>query len=263
MPEVSNVSTGKPKTTGALFRAPKGTPLPTSASATLNGAFNELGYASDAGVTNSNSPNTTTIKEWGGQTVLTIASEKPDTWKVKLIESKNGNVLETVYGEGNVTIDGINGTISVAANADETGEHPYVIDTVMSGGALKRIVIPCGELAAVGDIVYSGSDAIGYEVTINALPDASGNTHYEYIQLASGTTFALAIDKSTASVAHGSTTQITATTTPAGGHVYWGTSDASKATVDQSGLVTGVAAGSAVITAMYAGISKSCTVTVT
>ena len=43
----------------------------------------------------------------------------------------------------------------------------------------------------------------------------------------------------------------------------WGTSDASKATVSKTGVVTGVAAGSAVITAYFAGVTASCTVTVT
>ena len=33
--------------------------------------------------------------------------------------------------------------------------------------------------------------------------------------------------------------------------------------VDENGVVTGVAAGSAVITATFGGLSKSCTVTVT
>ena len=263
MPDVSNVSVGKPAIAGALFRAPVGTALPTSATATLNGAFAGLGYASEDGVTNSNSPNSENIKAWGGQVVLTVSSEKPDTWKIKLIESLNGNVLEVVYGAANVTINGGAGTIDVAANADALSEFSYVIDMVMTGGALKRVVIPNGKLSAVGDIVYKDNEAVGYEITIEALPDSSGNTHYEYIVLASGTSFALNLDKSTLSVAHGSTSQITATTTPAGGHVFWGTSDATKATVDQSGLVTGVAAGSATITAMYAGISKSCTVTVT
>ena len=139
----------------------------------------------------------------------------------------------------------------------------YVIDMVMHGGALKRIVIPCGSVSDLADIVYKSDEVVGYEITLEALPDSSGNSHYEYIQLPTGVTFGLTIDKSTLSVAHGSTSQITATTTPAGMHVVWGSSDTSKATVDQSGLVTGVAAGSATITASFAGISKTCTVTVT
>ena len=76
----------------------------------------------------------------------------------------------------------------------------------------------------------------------------------------------VALDKSTATVAAGSTVALTATTTPAGETVTWTSNDTSKATVS-SGTVTGVAAGSAKITASITVDGKtyedSCTVTVT
>lgn len=262
MPNNTNVSTGKPRTAGAVYRAAKGTALPTDANSTLSSAYADMGFISEDGVTNSNSPESSKIKSWGGQTVLVVQSEKPDTFKVKFIESLNANVLETVYGTSNVTVNAGAGTISVVANASTLDEYVYVIDMALRGGALKRVVIPAGSLSAIGDIVYKDSDAVGYEVTIECLPDASGNSHYEYIKLPTGTTMSLTLNKSTDTVAVGATSQITATTVPAGMRVIWGSSDNSKATVDQSGLVTGVAAGSATITATFGGISKTCVVTV-
>lgn len=263
MPNVSNVSTGKPKVAGAIYRAPLGTALPTDASSTLSGAFVDMGYVTEDGVTNTNSPDTEKVKAWGGQIVLVVSNEKSDSFQMTFLESLNPNVLETVYGSGNVAVDAVSGTINVIANANEIEEYCYVIDMIMKGGALKRVVIPDGQLSDLGEVVYKDNEAVGYQVTLEGLPDSSGNNHYEYIKLATGTALSLAIDKTTMSVAHGSTGQIVATTTPAGMRVAWGTSDATKATVDSSGLVTGVAAGSAVITAMFGGISKSCTVTVT
>ncbi len=74
------------------------------------------------------------------------------------------------------------------------------------------------------------------------------------------------LDKAAATVAAGSTVSLTATTLPAGETVTWTTSDATKATVS-SGTVTGVAAGTAIITASITvnGITytDSSTVTVT
>lgn len=183
MPDTAKVSTGKPKVAGAVFRAPKGTTLPTDATTALASAYEDMGYISEDGVTNTNSPNTEKIKAWGGQVVLIVSTEKPDTFKLTFLESLNSNVLETVYGEDNVTVNATNNTISVVANAAELDEYVYVIDVAMRGGAMKRIVIPDGALSDLGDIVYKDDSAVGYEVTLDAMPDSSGNNHYEYIKL--------------------------------------------------------------------------------
>lgn len=263
MPNAQNVSTGKPKVTGAIYRAPLGTVLPASAAASLASAFRDLGYVSEDGVKNSNEPSSENIKAWGGAIVLVVQTERPDEWTFKLIESLNPNVLETVYGTDNVAYNAEAGTITVQAKPEQLVDSAYVIDTVMKGGALKRVVIPSGSLSALAEIVYKDDEAVGYEITVTALPDASGVTHYEYIVLPAGVSAEISLDKSTLSVAANATSQLVATTTPEGGRVLWGTSDPTKATVDQSGLVTGVAAGSAVITAYYGGLTASCTVTVT
>lgn len=76
----------------------------------------------------------------------------------------------------------------------------------------------------------------------------------------------VALNKSTATVAAGSTVSLTATTIPAGETVTWSSDNTSAATVS-SGTVTGVAAGSATITASITvggkTVTDKCVVTVT
>lgn len=181
MTTATNVSAGKPKIGGAIYTAPVGTPLPTNATDELNEAFVGLGYVSEDGLTNSTSLEVQKIKAWGGDTVLVIQSSKEDTFKFVLIEVKSKDVLGYVYGEDNVTGDLITGIVVKVNNAD-VPERSIVIDMILRDGTLKRIVIPSCKISEVGDIVYSDTEAIGYDTTVDCTPDAEGNTHYEYIQ---------------------------------------------------------------------------------
>lgn len=179
----TNVSVGKPKTTGGVWRAPLGTTLPTDASTELAAAFVSLGYIANDGITNSNTMESDEYKAWGGDVVLTYQTEKTDTFAFGLIEALNPDVLETVYGEDNVSGTLATG-ITVRANAADLTEYVYVIEQVLRGGVLKRIVIPDGKVSEIGEIVYQDEEVINYQVTITAMAGDDGDTHKEYIKAA-------------------------------------------------------------------------------
>lgn len=178
-----NVSVGKPKVGGSVFRAPLGTVLPTNATDELDAAYECLGFCSDAGLTNNNSTESENIKAWGGDTVLSVQTDKQDTFNFTLLEIFSIPVLKTVYGDENVVGDLETG-ITVIANSTEQEEFVFVVDMILRGGVMKRIVIPDGKITNVDEISYVDNEAIGYNTTLSALPDSTENqaTHYEYIQ---------------------------------------------------------------------------------
>lgn len=144
-------------------------------------AFKSLGYISEDGMTNANSPESDSIKAWGGDTVHTYQTEKPDTFQFQLIEALNAEVLKAVYRDDNVTGDLETG-LTVKANAKEQQDACWVVETILNGDTVKRVVVPCAKITEIEDIVYKDDEALGYGVTISATPDSAGNTHYEYLK---------------------------------------------------------------------------------
>lgn len=183
------VTTGKPKITGAVYVAPKGTAAPTDATTSLSSTFVGLGYVSEDGLSNSNELNVSEIKAWGGVTVYRSLTDMTDEFSLTLIESENLDVMKTIYGSANVTstatssilpIGGYD-TASIDVKVNDPEEMVWVFELALRNGKKKRIVIPDGAITAREEITYNDSDAVGYGITVSAYPDANGSTHKEYI----------------------------------------------------------------------------------
>lgn len=182
MATVTNVAAGKPKIGGAVSFAPTTATLPTDATTALAG-FTNLGYISEDGLTQSVERTTENIKAWGGDVVLNIQTEFVETFSFKLIESLNVDARKAVFGDANVS-GALSTGITTIINSKEMPEKAWVIDMV-ARDAVTRIVVPNGKVTAIGEISYTDSDAIGYDITVTAFPDSSGNASYEYTKTAS------------------------------------------------------------------------------
>lgn len=180
----SNVTAGKPKIGGAVFRAPKGTILPTSAAAELAVAYKCLGYCSEDGISNGSDSSSNKVSAWGGDVVLNMITPGSDTFSLTLIEALNAEVIKAVYGSDNVTVE-TGGDIKLSVNGGSDEEAVYVFDLLLKGGAVKRIVVPCATITSLGEIKYSDNSAVGYSITLTAVNDEDGNSHYEYIHIPS------------------------------------------------------------------------------
>ena len=181
---VNQVTVGKPKVGGSVYRAPLGTAVPTDATTELNQAFKCLGYISEDGITNATERESEEIRAWGGDVVLRPQTSFADSFSMTLIEALNVEVLKTVRGDDNVTGTSLDTGISVKVNSKEDTPHVYVIEQVFNGNVAARTVIPNATITEIGEVTFTDGEAVGYEITLGCMPDASGDTHHEYYKKA-------------------------------------------------------------------------------
>lgn len=188
--KATNVTAGKPKTSGAVFTAPVGSTLPTDAVTAINSiseAYKDLGYVSEDGLTESISITTSAIKEWGGSIVLITQDEKTATFKFKLIEYLNKEVQKFANGDANVS-GTLEAGMKISVTDVDTDERVLVFWQILRGGIPLRIVVPRCKITAIGDIVYKGNEAVAYDLTVQAIKNDSGQYYDKYMGGASGAT---------------------------------------------------------------------------
>lgn len=178
-----NVVAGRPKAAGGAYRAPLGSTLPTDATTALDAAFTSLGFIGDGGVVESLGRTTSTVKAWGGEIVKSLQTDFSVTYQLTLIETLNGEAAKAANGDSSVVVTAAgvsNGnTLAISINSDPLDYHCWDFE-VQDGDATVRIVIPNGQVTAVGDVTYSDSAVVAYPITIQAFPDESGNNAYKY-----------------------------------------------------------------------------------
>ena len=175
---VANVVAGKPLTSGGILGAPLGTSLPTDANTTLAGGFEAFGYISADGVTEAEERSTEKIAAWGGDTVKVVQTEFSLTYAFTMIETLNKAALEAVYGDENV--EEVGSLTKIKVNSKELPAKAYVFE-IKDGDVRIRVVVPNGKITEKGEVKYVDNETISYPVTVEALPDGSGNNAYKYL----------------------------------------------------------------------------------
>lgn len=277
-PTASNVAVAKPRNkAGAVFFGRVGeVTVPTDGVTPLDPNFKSVGYLTQDGVTNTIDQDFSDVIAFGGDKVLTVRTSRSETFQFGMIET-NVESLSLTYGPDNVIVDEETGSITVKHNGDDDTMFVFVFEFALRGSRIKRDVVPAGQVTDLDDVQYQdgSEDPVTYTPTISALPDADGNTAYEYIvdvqaEVASVEITAPGGAAPAATVQAGKTLTLAAKATFADGHVApvvdgvrFASDDTKKATVEGN-VVTGVAEGTADITATYGGkVSPALTVTVT
>jgi hypothetical protein len=162
--------------TGGVYFGPIGTSLPTDTAAALGVALLEVGYLTEAGVTQSEGESSTKIKAWQNADVVRILQTEHSLTYQFVMQETNPNSLALLYGANYAA-----GMVSIKAGS--SAHHAFVIE-VVDGDSHVRIAIADGQITERGDIVYVNGDAVSYPVTVECFPDVSGVKALVYYETA-------------------------------------------------------------------------------
>jgi hypothetical protein len=164
--------------TGAVHMAPAGTTLPTSIAGALNGAFVDLGYISEDGITASNDVETTDLKGWQNAAVVrTLQTGHNFTLSFSMLET-NAHTLELYFND---YTPGPGGTDALVKMTGDQGWRGCLVLDIVDGTNDMRIVLPDAQVTDFEDISIVSGDALQYGVTLSCYPDQSGNKAYFYL----------------------------------------------------------------------------------
>ncbi|GAB3213323.1 hypothetical protein GCM10027294_43800 [Marinactinospora endophytica] len=257
---------------GKCYIAPVGSVVPTGLDP-FGAEWRDLGLISDQGVNEAYEEERSQKRPWGYKSpARTDITSITKTFGMTAWET-NAYTRALYDNVDFSSIRELSGGIIHMPVRRPTGQKLYMlaIDS-FDGTNHLRTVVPRAEITTRGEIVNNSEEVIGYQFTWTAYETTDGSMFDRYY-LSSG--MWLPVEQvevsGTPTVAVGSTTQLTATasyyndTDPAevSGDAAWDSSDPAIATVDATGTVTGVTAGTATITAAYRGTFGELDVTVT
>lgn len=187
MPNTKDVLIGAPeqKTTGAIKHAPLGTTLPSlsdisTSGVTLNSAFVGDEYVSEDGLTLSPSMSTTDIKDWSKSTVRKVLDSFDGNLSWTMISTNEG-ALGVAFGAEHLTVNAAATTHGKQIKAELGAHLPEAQSWVFlmkDGNARVVVLVPNGQVTEVGEVTFSASAAIGWNVTLSCYPDSDGESIY-------------------------------------------------------------------------------------
>jgi uncharacterized protein YjdB len=182
-------------------------------------------------------------------------------------EGKSGTATVTVTPAtvASVTVSVAASTLAVGATTQATATPKDASGNTLTGRTIAWTTSDASiaTVSSTGIVTATGVGSASITATIE------GKSGTRAITVTPVSVASVTVSLAASSIVSGATTQATATTTDATGAVLtgrtitWSTSNAAVATVSATGLVTGVAVGSATITATSEGKSSGTTVTVT
>lgn len=167
-PSSAGIPINRQGAAGALSWAPLGTTAPTSASATLNVAFKALGHIGEDGITGGRDVSTDDVRNMNGEIVRTLQTDFSRTYVAELLQSKDVDVKNLVFGSANVTTTPANTTHGLqitAVDRGEVGSHGVLVADTFDGLAHHREVALDAQPTSIEFGPLVGTGVRSYTVT--------------------------------------------------------------------------------------------------
>lgn len=159
---------------GSIYVAPVGTSAPTTVASALNGAFVELGYTSEAGVTLNRSQTITDIRVWQSRYPARRIVEDEVLSASFALRQWNRDTVELALGGEVASQGGGNFKLTPLPVDDAIDTRILVIEWQDGDDKDYRLVIPRCVVTDTGDITVARTGAADLPVTLSVLAEEGG-----------------------------------------------------------------------------------------
>ncbi|WP_069883558.1 phage tail protein [Streptomyces luteocolor] len=164
---------------GAGWVGDTGTSAPASPLTQPLAPWEPLGAISDDGLTYGIDEDSQEFTPWGLTSPFrTQITKSVRTFKMTLWETARVAVQSIMYRIPAAELEPVSGLTTFAETASPVPDRRAWWFLVMDGDTAKGFYVPQGEVSDRSDVTFKQDEMSGYEITVTAYPDASGNTVY-------------------------------------------------------------------------------------
>ncbi|MFB8031352.1 hypothetical protein [Streptomyces sp. NPDC055990] len=186
LPSTDYIGAGTPNisVTGGALSGPLGSAVPTTAAATIDAAIHPLGYVSEDGLEPQGERTANAVRDWMGDVIAQLQTEHTVRFGLTLYGYWDQDVLNEVFGEGNVEVTAeatptSGRQITVLETGSVLPNRVWIFD-MKTGDKKLRIVMPNATVTEVTARPLVAGELAGYQIVVEAFKDNAGVKAYRY-----------------------------------------------------------------------------------
>lgn len=185
LPSTNVIGAGTPNitVTGGVLAGPIGSPVPTTAIATIDAAITPLGYVSEDGIESQGERSVNAIKDWNADIIAQLQTEHSVRFGLTLYGAWDEDVLTEVFGADNLTVTPATTSSGKLITVRETGatlpNRVWIFD-MKTGDRKLRIVLPNAKVSDAKEKSFVAGELAGFTLTVEAFKDDTGVKAYRY-----------------------------------------------------------------------------------